>query len=218
MGAMTKVPYIRAFMVSILLVAPFALYCEGYANGDSFSPDVMPYNKHVSRFVTSYIKNNWRELYIIKKRSRAPFAIVDSIFSLYHVPAQLKYLAVVESELKSGAVSRVGAVGPWQLMPATARILGLKVTRTRDERTQYCKSTKAAARYLKDLHAEFGDWLLVLAAYNGGPGPVYHAIHMSRSRDFWSLQNYLPAESRDHVKKFLAALYYFEGQTSISAR
>ena len=206
-------------MAGILLIAPFALYCEGYANGDSFSPDVMPYNnKHVSRFVTSYIKNNRQELYIIKKRSRAPFAIVDSIFSQYHIPVQLKYLAVIESELKSGAVSRVGAVGPWQLMPVTARILGLKVTRTRDERTQYCKSTKAAARYLKDLYSEFGDWLLVLAAYNGGPGPVYHAMHMSRSRNFWSLQNYLPAESRDHVKKFLASLYYFEGQTSISAR
>jgi membrane-bound lytic murein transglycosylase D len=213
---MIKVLYIRAVMVSLLLIVPFVMRCEGNTDGDSFSADAMSYNKHVNRFVTSYIKNNRQELYIIKKRSRAPFAITDSIFSEYHIPVQLKYLAVVESGLKPEAVSRVGAVGPWQFMPTTARILGLKITGTRDERTQYSKSTKAAARYLKDLYTEFGDWLLVLAAYNGGPGPVRRAMRLSGSRDFWSLQNYLPAESRGHVKRFLADLYYFEGQTRIS--
>jgi membrane-bound lytic murein transglycosylase D len=101
-------------------------------------------------------------------------------------------------------------------MPKTARILGLKVNRQFDERTNYTKSTRAAAIYLKDLYREFGDWLLVLAAYNGGPGPVYTAIRKSGSRNFWELQKYLPAESRGHVKKYIATHYYFEGKGSIT--
>ena len=138
----------------------------------------------------------------------------------YHLPLQLKYLAVIESELKASAVSRVGARGPWQLMPSTAHVLGLQVNRRSDERTNYYKSTKAAAEYLRDLHHEFGDWLLVLAAYNGGPGPVYRAIHQAHSRNFWTLQSYLPAESRQHVKKFIATAWYFEnaGITTTTAR
>ena len=109
----------------------------------------------------------------------------------------------------------MGAVGPWQFMPATARAYGLKVTSTKDERRDYVKSTHAAAKYLKYLHKTFGDWLLAIAAYNGGPGYVYSAIKKSGSRNFWKLQNYLPAESRNHVKKFISAHYLFEGQGGI---
>jgi len=176
----------------------------------------MPLNKNVSQFVTNYIHDNRQELYTIRQRSRSPFAMIDSVFRRYKLPVQLKYLAVIESDLKATAVSRVGATGPWQLMPQTAQQLGLKVSQANDERKQYYKSTKAAALYLKDLYSEFGDWLLVLAAYNGGPGPVYRAIHKSGSRNFWNLQGYLPAESRVHVKKFIAAHYYFEGQGSVT--
>ncbi len=132
------------------------------------------------------------------------------------MPVQLKYLAVVESELKTKAISRVGAVGPWQLMPATARILGLKVNAKHDERKDYYKSTKAAARYLNDLHEEFGDWLLVFAAYNSGEGSVYTAMHRAGSTNFWKLQRYLPKETRDYVNKFIATCYYFEGAHSLS--
>jgi membrane-bound lytic murein transglycosylase MltF len=150
----------------------------------------------------------------VKKRSQVPFCIIDSVFSRYGLPVELKYLAVIESELKPSALSHVGARGPWQLMPATAHILGLKVNRQCDERSNYYKSTIAAAKYLRDLYALFDDWLLVLAAYNGGPRPVYAAIHKSGSRNFWVLQEYLPAESREHVKKFIATHYYFEGRGS----
>jgi membrane-bound lytic murein transglycosylase D len=173
--------------------------------------DKAPLNKHVKQFVSSYIKENRKNLYNIRRRSSSPFILIDSVFKQYGLPVQLKYLAVVESELKTKAVSRVGAVGPWQLMPATARILGLKVNARHDERKNYYKSTRAAARHLKDLHREFGDWFLVFAAYNGGEGPVYSAIRQSGSKNYWTLQQYLPGETREYVKKFIATCYYFEG-------
>lgn len=171
-------------------------------------------NKRGVSFVKKYLKNSRECLVGVRKRSIIPFTIIDSALRQYHLPVELKYLAVIESELKPSATSHVGARGPWQLMPGTAHVLGLKVTRQNDERTNYYKSSIAAAKYLRDLYAEFNDWLLVLAAYNGGPKPVLNAIRMSGSKNFWVLQNYLPAESRDHVKKFIATHYYFEGRGS----
>jgi hypothetical protein len=171
-------------------------------------------NRKEMLYVNKYIKNSSECLVSIKKRSLIPFYIIDSVFKLYGLPVELKYLAVIESELKSRALSRVGARGPWQIMPGTAHILGLKITRQNDERTNYYKSTIAAARYLRDLYALFDDWLLVMAAYNGGPKPIYTAIRESGSKNFWILQNHLPAESREYVKKFIATHYYFEGRGS----
>lgn len=167
-------------------------------------------NKQGMKFVHNYIRNNDECLHIVRQRSEGPFTIIDSVLDHYGLPLELKYLAVIESELKTSALSRVGARGPWQLMPETAHDLGLKVSRRSDDRINYYKSTGAAAKYLRDLHREFGDWLLVLAAYNGGPRPVCKAIHKAHSRSFWVLQKYLPAESRQHVKKFIATAYYFE--------
>jgi membrane-bound lytic murein transglycosylase D len=146
----------------------------------------------------------------MKRKGVSSFKLMDALFKRYKLPVELKYLAVVESELKQTAVSPVGAVGPWQLMPATAQLLGLKINAQCDERTHLYKSTRAAAIYLRDLHSEFRDWLLVLAAYNSGAGAVHRAIRLSGSRDFWRLQTYLPAETRMHVKKILATRYYFE--------
>jgi membrane-bound lytic murein transglycosylase D len=162
------------------------------------------------KFVSNYIRHNDESLTVVKERSEEPFSVIDSVLTRYHLPLELKYLAVIESELKPTAVSRVGAKGTWQLMRGTAHQLGLKVNSQTDERKDLAKSTKAAAKYLRDLHHEFGDWLLVLAAYNGGPLPVHRAIHKAHSRNFWALQQYLPAESRMHVKKFIATAYYFE--------
>ena len=178
--------------------------------------DKTPLNKQVKLFVKTYIHQNSKNLYNIKQRSSSPFIMIDSVFKCYGLPVQLKYLAVVESELKTKAVSKVGAVGPWQLMPKTARILGLKVNKHHDERKDYYKSTMAAARYLRDLHEEFGDWFLVFAAYNGGEGPVYSAIKQSGSKNYWTLQNYLPEETREYVKKYIATCYYFEGTYSLA--
>lgn len=177
---------------------------------------VIRMNRHETSFASHYIKVNTEDLEKIRQRSSMPFAIMDSVFNYYGLPAELKYLAVIESDLKPGALSRVGAAGPWQLMPGTARLLGLKVSRHYDERTNFRKSTRAAAKYIKDLYSELGDWLLVVAAYNSGPAPIYAAIRKSGTRNFWGLMNYLPAETRGHVKRYIATHYYFEGQGSLT--
>ena len=173
-------------------------------------------NSHVVKFVRDYNNGNEDDLEMIRGRGDRYFPIMDSVFTRYHLPTELKYLAVVESELKATAVSRVGAVGPWQLMASTARDLSLKVKANYDERKNYYNSTVAAAKYLRDLYNQFGDWLLVIASYNSGPGKVLTAIKNSGSRNFWVLQNYLPAETRGHVKRFIATHYYFEGYGSIT--
>ncbi|RYF88761.1 MAG: lytic transglycosylase domain-containing protein [Chitinophagaceae bacterium] len=163
------------------------------------------------------MEKNSSDILKMKKFCTPHFNMMEGILSHYGLPVELKYLAFIESELKVQAKSWAGAGGPWQLMPVTARQLGLVVTKSKDERYDYKKSTNAASKYLIDLYKEFGDWLLVIAAYNGGPGNVYKAISRSGgSRNFWKLQNHLPAESRTHVKKFIATHYIFEGSGGIT--
>lgn len=173
-------------------------------------------NARAVSFVQDYMESHTKKLEKMRSWGRPYFNLIDGILLQHGLPKELKYLAVIESELKPGAVSWAGAVGPWQLMPATARALGLKVSKRIDERVDYHKSTHAAAKHLKDLYREFGDWLLVIAAYNGGSGNVYSAIRKSGSRNFWQLQYYLPAESRTHVKKFIGTHYIFEGQGGLT--
>jgi len=173
-------------------------------------------NARAVGFVQDFIEKNNKDLESMKSWGRPYFNMIDGILVQYGLPRELKYLAVIESNLKSNSVSWAGAVGPWQLMPATARLLGLRVTRNYDERRNYGKSTRAAAKYLRDLYTEFGDWLLVIAAYNGGSAHIYTAMKKSGSRNFWDLQYYLPAESRNHVKKFIGTHYIFEGQGGIT--
>ncbi|MGC4038166.1 MAG: lytic transglycosylase domain-containing protein [Chitinophagaceae bacterium] len=169
-------------------------------------------NPRAISFVQDYMDKNGKNLQKMKTWGRPYFDMMDKILELHGVPGEMKYLAVIESYLKSSAVSWVGAVGPWQFMPATGRGNGLRVDRFVDERTDYYKSTHAAAHYLTTLFNLYRDWLLVIAAYNGGPGNVDAAIRKSGSHDFWVLQNYLPAESRNHVKKFIATHYIMEGE------
>jgi Transglycosylase SLT domain len=182
---------------------------DGRLSIEASSVKSMAYPRQMRSFVDSYIKENDMELAAVRDRSARPFTIIDSVMEHYDLPVELRYLAVIESELRATAVSRVGAKGPWQLMAATARDLGLKVNYRSDERTNYYKSTHAAALYLRDLHGEFKDWLLVLAAYNAGPVPVYRAINRAHSRNFWVLEKYLPAETRQHIRRFIATAYYF---------
>jgi membrane-bound lytic murein transglycosylase D len=217
------------------LFATYSLLCIGVLAVDGESPgtandfsvesssntyfvgtDKSPLNRHTKQFVKNYIQKNQASLRKIQQRSSSPFNMIDSVLGHYGLPLQLKYLAVVESDLKAHAVSRVGAAGPWQLMPETAHIMGLKITRHCDERNNYYKSTRAAALHLKDLHAEYGDWLLAFAAYNAGEVPVNAAIRETGSRNFWVMQRNLPLETRIYVKKFIATCYYFEGAGSLA--
>jgi membrane-bound lytic murein transglycosylase D len=194
---------------SIISRELFVATSVGGSNGVRLNPKALS-------FVQDYMKENWGDLQSMRSWGRPYFNLIEHILTQYGLPRELKYLAVIESNLKTGAVSNAGAVGPWQLMPQTARDLGLKVARGNDERRNYYKSTRAAALYLRDLYNELGDWLLVIAAYNTGTSNVYHAIRRSGSRDFWDLQYYLPAESRIHVKKFIGTQYTFEGQGSVT--
>ncbi len=183
----------------------------------SYNPTI-PYSSQVSPYAESYMQDylqaHGKYLQQLKLNSMSYFNYIDGILSQYGLPKELKYLAVIESNLKSNALSVAGARGPWQFMSYTARDYGLQVNQHVDDRTDYYKSTNAAARYLLSLYKDLKDWLLVIAAYNGGPGRVYSAIKKSGSRNFWNLQYYLPEESRNHVKKFIATHYIMETTSS----
>jgi membrane-bound lytic murein transglycosylase D len=173
-------------------------------------------NPRAVSFVQDYMEKNSEELLKMKGWARPYFNMMDGVLTQHNLPKELKYLAVIESHLKPTLVSWAGAVGPWQFMRETAIRSGLRVNKYVDERTNYVKSTQAAARYLTELYKQFGDWLLVIAAYNGGPGNVNKAIRKSGSKNFWDLQYFLPAESRNHVKKFISTHYVFEGQGGLT--
>ncbi len=168
-------------------------------------------------FVQSYITRNRKGFLEMKKWAKPYLDMMDDVLAQHGLPKELKYLAVIESGLKYNNISRAGAIGPWAFMPSAAKDYGLKMSKHNDERLDYVKSTHAAARLLTDLYQKYGDWLLVLAAYNGGPGNVNKAIKKSGgSKDFWSLQYHLPVESMNHVKKFIATHYIFEGEGGIT--
>lgn len=173
-------------------------------------------NPQAITFVQDYMRKNAKGLKQMKEWGKPYFDLMDDILTQHGLPHQLKYLAVIESGLKYNVISWAGAVGPWALMPATARQYGMTVNRQYDERTDYYKSTHVAARLLKDLFAKYGDWLLVIAAYNGGPGNVNKAITRSGSKDFWVLQHHLPNESKNHVKKFISTHYIMEGEGGVT--
>ena len=186
----------------------------GSSLGDGISSQRL--NPQAISFVQDYMTKNSKGLKKMKDWGRPYFDMMDGVLAQHGLPKELKYLSVIESHLKSNVVSWAGAVGPWQLMPATARMYGLKVNAQFDERTDYVKSTHAASRILLDLYSKYHDWLLVIAAYNGGAGNVNSAIRRSGSRDFWTLQHHLPNESKNHVKKFISTHYIMEGEGGIT--
>ncbi len=186
-----------------------------YTSTQPYSSQVNP---HAESYMQDYLMAHQRSLLKMKGWGTPYFNLIDNIFAQYGLPKELKYLAVIESNLSTAATSWVGAGGPWQFMPYTAREYGLVVTQGFDERRDYYKSTHAAARYLMYLYKNLKDWLLVIAAYNGGPGRVYTAIRKSGSRNFWALQYYLPTESRNHVKKFIATHYIMEGVGGVTTQ
>jgi membrane-bound lytic murein transglycosylase D len=179
------------------------------STGNKEKPFNFQLNPKAISFIQSYMDKQGSELTKMKTWAKPYFNLYDEILTANGVPVELKYLSVIESHLSANLVSWAGAVGPWQLMPDEAARFGLK-TSPIDERTDYRKSTIAAATLLKELYAQFGDWLLVVAAYNGGAGRVKQAILKKGTKDFWQLQYELPLETRNHVKKFIATHYVME--------
>jgi membrane-bound lytic murein transglycosylase D len=164
----------------------------------------------VNDFVRKYMEVNNRTLSSVQSNSEKPFSVIDNILEQKKMPKELKYLAVIESALNHNAVSHAGAVGPWQMMEATAKMMGLAVTRKNDERKDWAKSTAAATKYLDLLYSQLNDWLLVIAAYNSGPTPVQKAIDKTGSHNFWDIKEYLPQETQGHVLAFIATASIFE--------
>lgn len=177
-------------------------------SGKSFTTALNP---QAVSFVQEYVHKQGKELERMKIWGRPYFNLYDDILTECGVPKELKYLSVIESHLQSNLVSWAGAVGPWQLMDYEAHRFGLRTGIYSDDRTDFHKSTYVAAKLIKQLYAEFGDWLLVIAAYNGGAGRVRQAMRKSGSKDFWTLQYFLPEETRTHVKKYIGTHYLFEG-------
>lgn len=170
-------------------------------------------NDYVNDYVRHYLELHNKTLSNVQDASGKPFSVIDHVLEEKHLPKELKYLAVIESALNHKAVSRAGAVGPWQLMESTARMLGLSVNRHRDDRTDWYKSTTAATKYLEILYNDLNDWLLVIAAYNSGPVPVQKAIARTGSHNFWDIKEYLPKETQGHVLAFIATASIFENMS-----
>ena len=167
----------------------------------------MPYNDVVQKFIDLYSGRRRRSVSFMLGASNFYMPIFEQALETYDMPLELKYLPVIESGLNPKAVSRVGATGLWQFMLATGKRYGLKVNSLVDERRDPVKASYAAARYLKDLYKIFGDWNLVIAAYNCGPDKINKAIHRANSKDYWQIYPYLPEETRGYVPAFIAANY-----------
>lgn len=177
---------------------------------DKDKPFIIEMHPKAISFVQSYIEKEGAGLRKMKTWAKPYFNLYDQILIANGIPVELKYLSVIESHLSAQVVSWAGAAGPWQIMPAEAIRLGLKLL-PNDERMDYQKSTQAAATILRELYQQFGDWLLVVAAYNGGAGRLSKVIEKKKTKDFWALQYELPLETRNHVKKFIATHAIFEG-------
>jgi membrane-bound lytic murein transglycosylase D len=161
-------------------------------------------NRLVDQSIAFLQRNPDRHITNWMSRAETYFPMIERILAEENVPDELKYLAMVESGLNPRARSWASAVGMWQFMAPTGREYGLHVNAWVDDRMNPEKATRAAARYLRDLHAQFGDWHLALAAYNCGPGNVRRAQRRSGKTTFWDIYDHLPRETRNYVPMFIA--------------
>lgn len=168
----------------------------------------LDYNNFVQAYIDLYAFRKRQQVERMLGLSEYYYPMIEKVFTEQNIPTEFKHLAVVESALNPYAVSRVGATGMWQFMFTTGKMYGLKVNSHIDERKDPYKATVAASKYFKDMYARYGDWLLVIAAYNCGPGNVNRAIRKSGGKkDFWSIRPYLPEETRGYVPAYIAATY-----------
>ncbi len=168
----------------------------------------LPYNDIVQKFIDSYTGRLRQSVAFWLGAQNFYMPIFEEALETYGLPLELKYLPVIESGLNPRAVSRAGAAGLWQFMITSGKQYGLEVNSLVDERRDPIKASYAAAQYLKDLYRIFGDWNLVIAAYNCGPDNVNKAIHRAKGeKDYWQIYPYLPQETRGYVPAFIAANY-----------
>ena len=176
----------------------------------------MSYNDVVQKFIDRYSGRLRRSISYMLGASNFYMPIFEEALEMYQLPLELKYLPIIESALNPQAVSRVGAAGLWQFMPGTGKQYGLKLNSLVDERRDPVLSSQAAARYLRDLYKIFGDWNLVIAAYNCGPENINKAVRRAQAankdslvnvKDYWQIYPYLPRETRGYVPAFIAANY-----------
>lgn len=168
------------------------------------------YDQQVRKHLQSYLIRGQRETEKILQRATHYFPIFEHYLRLYELPNELKYLPVVESRLIANANSSAGAAGLWQFIKPTARAYGLRINSYVDERYDVYKSTAAAMEMLRHLHEEFGDWTLVIAAYNCGPGRVRKAIKRAGTSEFSQVKRHLPYQTRRYIPKYIATIYAME--------
>ena len=192
---------------------------EVYIDRLSRIPSVMElaYNDVVQKFIDRYSGRLRYSVSYMLGAANFYLPIFEEALEAYQLPLELKYLPIIESALNPKAVSHAGAAGLWQFMIGTGKQYGLEVNSLVDERRDPIKSSYAAARYLKNLYKVFGDWNLVIAAYNCGPENINKAIHRAQAakkdslqtnvKDYWHIYPYLPAETRGYVPAFIAANY-----------
>ncbi len=168
----------------------------------------MVYNEPVRKMIDQYAERGRRQVALWLGLSNFYIPIFEQALESYQLPLELKYLPLIESGLNPKAESHAGASGPWQFMLNTAKHYGLQVNSLIDERKDPIRSSYAAAQFLRDLYKIFGDWNLVIAAYNCGPENINKAIKRAGgSRDYWQIYPYLPTETRGYVPAFIAANY-----------
>ena len=177
---------------------------------NSISTINFEYNSFVKLYMVSYLIKDQKLISKMLAISKHYFPIFEQKLDKYSLPLELKYLSVVESSLNTRAKSPSGALGLWQFMYPTAKEYGLRVTSYIDERLDPFKSTEAACKYFIKLYDLFGDWNLVLAAYNGGPGYIQRKMISTGHDNYWDLRPHLRTETRNYVPKFIAITYLME--------
>ncbi|WP_445714473.1 LysM peptidoglycan-binding domain-containing protein [Flavobacterium sp.] len=181
------------------------------AKMDAKSPFNIEYHPALENTIKAFLKNRPKAFERLMAISEYYFPMFEEHLAKYNIPLELKYLAIVESALNPKAKSRVGASGLWQFMYPTGKQYNLEVTSYVDERYDPLKATEAACQYLSSLYGIFGDWSMVLAAYNCGPGNVSKAIRRSGgSQNYWNIRKNLPRETANYVPAFLATFYIYE--------
>jgi membrane-bound lytic murein transglycosylase D len=166
-----------------------------------YDPSVLIQMSYMKNPNSSFLSKAW-------SRKNLYFRVFEEVLDKKGMPDEIKYLSIVESLLSTNAVSWCGAAGLWQFMPATGKMMDLAIDANVDERKDIYKSTEKACDYLLSMYRLYDDWLLALAAYNGGPGNVNKAIRLSGGkRTFWEIRKYLPKETQNYVPKFLATAF-----------